>query len=65
LTENRSSALAASKATQPPELATIVCDGRIHARAADPTPGTNAKAAASASTWTLGNDGFMVFFLTD
>src|SRR5690349_21455410 len=41
LNENRSSAIAASTVTHPPEFAMMVCDGRSHARAASLVAGAN------------------------
>src|SRR6185436_21055417 len=48
LTENKSSDIAASTATQPPERASTVCDGSNHGRAASLTAGaSNADSAMS------------------
>src|SRR5690349_2160375 len=59
LNENRSSAIAASTVTQPPEFATMVCDGSSHARAASLVAGANTMSSAAILDETLTNKVFM------
>ena len=47
LNENRSSELAASKVTQPPARATMVCEGSSQARAARQAPGASVNSASA------------------
>src|SRR5690348_3455926 len=59
LNENRSSAIAASTVTHPPEFAMMVCDGSSHARAASLVAGANTTSIAASFVETLTNKVFM------